>query len=232
MPNLSRLVWHGEKARAAWAPFLSSYAHQWEEAEMTSVADGQRDAAVANFSPVEYMAFLPWALERKLKVRVLRETAALDLFSHVTEPGEGNLVVGVARYESDLETIDRNLGYPLCCVEAHWTRNVDPMAEWAGVHATADPFCNPLLRYVGLRLCPHIPCSPHCQESSKLGRALAGYLDQGVVARVVELLSDVTWDSYRGTAIVTARPFRIILGTVPLDERVVVRMKGAAHGAR
>lgn len=86
----------------------------------------------------------------------------------------------------DHKVIGELLGYPECCSDAfidRWGKGIfDPLfeaAESAGeketnngteiIHAKAHPYANPFLRYFGVRITSHLPCSVQCKGTIKIG---------------------------------------------------------------
>lgn len=126
------------------------------------------------------------------------------------------------------------LGYPKCCSEFFaetWSKvSIDPMYEAAmnttedknaskldvenvsGIALNVHPYCNNMLRYFGMRITPHLPCSMQCEETIKWGEEwieIMRQIDDEATDWVIELLSiPLTWDCYKGVAIVDTPLFR------------------------
>lgn len=119
------------------------------------------------------------------------------------------------------------LGYPECCVEFFNTvwpgTSVDPMYEAAistkkaevnedTVTVRTHPYCNNMLRYFGLRITPHLPCSMQCEETIKWGEEwieVMRQIDDEATNWLIELLSmPLTWNCYKGVAIIDTPIFR------------------------
>ena len=141
------------------------------------------------------------------------------------------------------------LGYPKCCSDwfsEHWGKpSVDPMYEAAmntiedkslskldmehvyGVKVSCHPYANNLLRYFGLRITPHLPCSMQCKETIRWGEEwidIMRQIDDEATDWLIELLSmPLIWDYNKGIAIIDTSIFRGITNsnTHLMRQRVV-----------
>ena len=123
--------------------------------------------------------------------------------------------------------IGRLLGYPECCLEffdKNWNKSsIDPMyeaslrtkgAKRSGAEATVNthPYCNNMLRYFGIRMTPHLTCSLQCEDTIKWGEQWFETMleiDEEAAEWTKELLSmPLTWNCYRGVAIIDTPVFR------------------------
>jgi len=118
------------------------------------------------------------------------------------------------------EKIGELLGYPKCCTEAfidRWSKGIfDPVFEAAEIvatkkekingteiiHATAHPYANPFLRYFGVRITSHLPCTIQCEETKKIGEKwiqAMRELDEEAAKWAVEILSmPIKWSVLKG----------------------------------
>jgi hypothetical protein len=230
-------VWHSETDRAKYGNTVAQFTDAWLEAEQMSVIEGIRDLCLQPISQPEYMAFLPWAHDNGLHVRVKRFAGMFQGFSNYYTAGTDLLIVAMSRNKDMAESADPEqfLGYPKCCQEffgANFPKYVDPVLQWAGYesHITASPYCIPVLRSKGIRFVAHIPCSPNCEATIKLGREMSTLLDPVMVEQALEILSaPITWDSYRSIAIVKTPWFRTLYRSVPYAEKVVVNINAGTE---
>ena len=237
----TRVIWPSAAAREAWAPRLELASHGYQVAERESVAVGVRAAGQVWIDRDSYLEFLPWAHSAGLHVRVVRWTGSgAGGFLHTSYPvGRDLLVVAFARTREQLDAPLAHLGYPSCC-EAFFAgafpADVDPVPAWAGGGPLAGPLgglltdvaphANPLLRYVGVRAVPHIPCSPTCPETVRFGRQMLGLMPVGAAGAALDLLSlPMTWDRYRGVVIVTTPHFRVIATSTARAHREVLHVR-------
>lgn len=135
----------------------------------------------------------------------------------------------------DHKVIGELLAYPACCSDAfvdRWSKGIiDPLFEAAEsvsdietrngteiIHATAHPYANPFLRYFGVRITSHLPCSVQCQETIKLGEKwieAMRELDEKAAGWAVEILDmPIKWSILNGIAQVETPLFFGITNTV------------------
>ena len=141
------------------------------------------------------------------------------------------------------------LGYPDCCSKFFcdvWAKGYyDPI--WQAVENTSEeivtmsdngrkvrikghPLSNAILRYLGLRVCFHIPCAFDCKESIRTAteRLELSRKMQPDLTKLLEALMHMphSWDCYHGIAVVRSPIFYAITSSVPCKERHVVEIEG------
>jgi hypothetical protein len=86
------------------------------------------------------------------------------------------------------------------------------------------------LRYIGIRVGFHIPCSFACKETIAVGQQRMDLMrakNEGSAKLLVSLLSmPISWDCYHGAAIVRTPIFYIITSSCPSINRYVVEVPG------
>ncbi|KKK99645.1 hypothetical protein LCGC14_2630690, partial [marine sediment metagenome] len=102
----------------------------------------------------------------------------------------------------DDETIGALLGYPECCSRffaATWAAgSVDPTWEMSD-HGDGAIEANILLRWLGVRYVPHMPCGFRCEGTIELGRRLRALIPELEREWMDELLSmPMAWSSLNG----------------------------------
>lgn len=134
------------------------------------------------------------------------------------------------------------LGYPACCVRAFSERWPTAEREMEGDVATLlvkqsspGPFdwrLNILVRYMGVELLQHFPCTFDCSASLELGRAHQGALQQiepSSVARIESLLASlVVYAGARGVVILPMDCLSETNDHWEYDARSVVFVPGCA----
>src|SRR5690348_2330016 len=163
LPNLPtgtfvRTVWHSEADRKQYEYVLANYSNAWLEAEQMSVLEGIRPLCLQPLSQPEYLAFLPWAHDNGLHVRVKRFAGAFQGFAHYYTEGSDILVVAMSRDKAMVEDPqpEQFLGYPDCCQTFFgkvFPTYIDPILQWAEnqSNTSAMPACVPVLRSLGIR---------------------------------------------------------------------------------
>lgn len=232
---MTRTMWNTQADRDTWHGRMQAISAKWPEVERLLILEGYRGASLQPMRGVEYADALAWASSNGLKVRRVRSVKPWNGFSHRYEDYDGPdayHVTAIAREEEMLAEPEAHLGYPPCCV-AFFNRVfpaglMDPIWQWAGECSgpiLASPFANPLLRYMNIRFAPHIPCSPQCSSSVGISTAAAKLMGTELAAWTTELLSQpLSWDCYRGVAIVKTPFFSLVVGSNPTAERYVVNV--------
>lgn len=233
VPVMTRTVWNTLPDRERWEPILQGISTQWLTVERSLVASGIRGCTLQPLDRLQYLELLPWAFRNGLHVKIMKTVAKFNGFAHRYDycgDDNGYLVTAIAREEAMLETPELHLGYPECCqafFAANFPRILDPIWQWAGEQGTvsANPYSNPLLRYINVRFSPHIPCGPHCEGSIALGEAASSFMDPILAAQAAELLAMPTvWNCYRGIALVKNPLFQLVVGSVPTAKPYEVKI--------
>lgn len=232
--SMTRVVWHSEADKARLGRQVSEFSNAWLEAEQMSVLEGIRDLCLQPIGRSEYLAFLPWAHDNGLHVRVKRFAGAFQGFAHSYTAGDDILVVAMSKNQDYAESAEpeQYLGYPKCCqafFAKHFPTYIDPMLQWAGNTENVESLfgCVPVLRPLGIRFVSHIPCGPQCTQSQSTANGMMSLLPKDLQEVGKEILSaPLSWDCYRGIAIVKTPWFRTIYRSVPYDTRVLVKING------
>lgn len=154
------------------------------------------------------------------------------------------------RFHTAHETGDNDvqgeaLGFPSCCREFFtdvWAKNyIDPIWQAAlnskivergdnKLRIKAHPYSIAALRYIGLRISFHIPCSFNCQPTIKIAEQrmkLAEEIRPGKASILKSLLSmPISWDCLKGIAVVRTPIFYIITSSVACIDKHVVEVEG------
>ena len=137
------------------------------------------------------------------------------------------------------------LGFPSCCrrfFEEVWAQGYyDPIWQAAlrspivkqeerKLRIKAHPYSLATLRYVGLRISFHIPCSFYCEETIELAEQRLALAEEHN-SRNVTLLKALlrmphSWSVQHGIAVVKTPIFYIITSSVPVFEKYEVEVEG------
>ena len=151
----------------------------------------------------------------------------------------------------DQSETGRLLGYPACCgrfFQRVWVdeRSVDTTWAMAGgtcaetaprtIDVTGPPEANILLRWLGVRAVPHLPCSFACRDTVRLADGLLHVARESGFATeaewIIEMLSwPVEWSALHGIAEVTTPVVKIATRTDASADKYVVRRKGQSYPA-
>lgn len=225
----TRIVWASAAARAEWEPKIVLADIGYQTAERETVAQRMRQAGQVWLGIQDYLAFLPWVMERSLTARVVRWTGRHQRgFTHLGYPPGNDMVVVV--FGQDLrEPYDELFGYPHCC-RAFFARefpgDADPIPAWGGtVGFGVEPMANPLLRYIGVRPVAHIPCGPRCMKTLDMAKRFLSTMPPEAADATEELLSlPMKWDRYRGVAIIDTPHFKVVATSTARPTREIVEV--------
>jgi hypothetical protein len=216
-------LWATAAARSVWKSRVAHIAQMWLAVERASVLEGIRSSALTTVNPEGLAPLSAWAASHGLAITVLASEPLGDGYtSAVPLTGKlglrvavfGGAVSGTAWQDAwgDADEVGRLLGFPECCrsfFEREWGPRIDmtvPMAR--GATAVAGPVeTNVLLRQLGLRCVPHLPCAFDCARSVELGREMLSVfrkLDADAASWLEEALSwEVLWTALHGACEVT-----------------------------
>ena len=248
LPDFCRRQWVGADARALWEPRVTAIGRQFAAAERASVEAGIRSAALQSVTPEQLPELTQRAAKRGLIATPLSSQGRPESYAAGTVeqtsggPWDYRVALTLSRVagafvkawqNSDDETIGQLLGYPECCrrffTDTWGAGSVDPTWQMAE-HGDGPPEANILLRWLGVRYVPHMPCGFHCGPTIELGRKLRALIQQTEQEWMDVLLSmPMLWSSLNGigeviTPIVTLN-FRSEIG----HELLEIRRQGTAY---
>lgn len=211
-------AWASPAARVAWEPVIADAQRAWSEAEVASLTEGLRDSALVFLTPAELpiaagdcraqgLEITPLeALDGRLRVAIHRRGLAARWWSAWTG--------------GDDDAIGALLGFPECCrsfFRREWPTGHDLVL--AMNRADGPWLGNILLRWLGVRLVPHLPCSADCGPTLEQARA---YLDvarkcseSGATALERLLRLPTSYSAHAGVTIVETPHFRFMAASDP-----------------
>ncbi|MBE3576863.1 MAG: hypothetical protein IMX00_04155 [Limnochordales bacterium] len=263
LPDFTRVMWASQRAREVWQPRVEAIQRVWTEVEVWAVSEGMRQAALQVATPEELPARARYVMDLGLVLVPLARQGRGRTYAATTpgiKPGgaweyrvaicKPEVASEFARASSDRddEIIGQLLGYPGCCidffrrvwvdgqhVDTTWqmaTNTVGP--EGHVVEVSGPPEANILLRWLGVRAVPHLPCSFTCQATVDFGRRLVevgrarGYDRE--MDWLLEMLSwPVEWSALHGIAIIKTPVLQITARTDYTPSKLVVRRQGTSY---
>lgn len=137
------------------------------------------------------------------------------------------------------------LGYPECCCRFFrdvWLKGYhDPIWQAAlnssvtcedshYIRMRTHEFSNPVLRFLGIRLAFHIPCSFDCQKTIEIAKErleMARETNPELAEKIVQLLGmPASWDCYHGIAMVRTPMVYAVVPSCGSVERFVIDFEG------
>lgn len=219
LPDFSRNQWASGKARSDWEPRITSIGQHFASAERSSVEAGIRSAALQVISPEGLPELAKSAADRGLVTTPLHRQGRPERYAAGTQavpeagPWDFRVVLtthgGTGAFvrawkNADDDALGEMLGYPPCCRDFFartWgSGSCDPTWEMDTIDTADGPIeANILLRWLGVRAVPHMPCGFHCDGTIELGRAMLGRMPETERGWLDELLSmPMLWSSLYG----------------------------------
>lgn len=186
-------IWRSDSFRQQWHQQVALAANAWLRIERSAVVAGVRSSCLLILKASELPTVSQWATVNDCEMSVLGlEPVSRHGYSvaAVNGPADDGYRVaihqkGIGSYwhrawsERDDDAIGEMLGFPKCCREAFantWAKEGlrDPALSAAQREGSIEgpTSCNTLLKSLGIRAVPHLPCSFACADSQKLGEAL------------------------------------------------------------
>jgi hypothetical protein len=179
LPDFTRYQWASITEKEWFEPLISSASNAFLELERLSVVEGIRKAAWQFVNYDEMIPLCEWAHKHDLLVLPIHNASVGSSYSSsggqtgsynayrvvITRPEHYKEVLP---FEGDHHIGDM-LGFPACCREAFrntWAKDsVD--TTWEQMHGltSLSPYASTLLRWMGIRFVPHLPCKYNCDES-------------------------------------------------------------------
>ena len=203
-------VWISEEARRAWEPRLKAASALWQVLERASVEHGLRRSCLLMVHSSELPAVSQWAAKIGKQVAVLgacrlsgsysagNAATGVDGFKVAVTPEQNVADWHRAYQENDNELIGALLGFPKCCrdffAETWGKGSRDGTMQMKSEEFEPLAVSNILLRWLGIRFVPHLPCSSFCRETDELAIEMAGLGDRlGFRTQVAEALEILNW---------------------------------------
>jgi hypothetical protein len=259
LPEFTRVIWSSADAQKMWEPEIQKVSNYVTDMELQSVlrgrkaiqsASGQRFAYVSNF-----------AHQNGLVIIALGATNSINYQSSPSpyNPNQPFAVkYAILRPEyvenfikdwrsGDNDAIGLHLGFPRCCrafFNRVWVEQKYLDTTWAmgedralgnNIEAGGPDECNIMLRWMGVRSTPHLPCSFHCHRTVDFADTFNDK-SRPEYASLMEMLSwPIEWSALHGIARIKTPLFEIVTRTDHTNEKYTVRREGKKYptnGAR
>lgn len=249
-----KINWVSSVARERWQPIFTGCSNFFTNLEIASVRNGLRRATIQTCPPekLEQMALV--LLESGLTVTPIDKIPKSDIYASSgrllgpNEPWDYKVAIGKFDAIQDLAKAYKNgdnqkigwvLGYPNCCIEffnkywvtTGWIDTSYLMSQGIEDHYVFSPYCNILLRWLGVRYVSHLPCSFECGRTAVIGDnnyKLAVDLGWRTAAdELLDILSwPVEWSGLHGIGFVTTPVCRVTFRTDMYRKPERVRLHG------
>lgn len=250
VPEWCRTIWVSTAARELWAPRIQRVSNAWQAVELLSVGEF-RPAARQTLTPERFVQVAHDAVRHGCIAVPLEPAKISNTYQAAPAltgaPGFNVLIasnLGTARsflaaYKgNDDLTIGDLLGFPPCCsaffkrvwVEEGLRDTTFSMSEnslKADIRTFYPIATNILLRWIGIRMVPHLPCSFSCTSTRILGDHFEALLKEKFPQEAKwlrELLdAPIEWSSRFGVAEIRHPLFKVSTKTDAYDVKLSVQ---------
>lgn len=253
LPEWTRMIWSSAIVRQTWEQKLQRASTIWLEIEERGVEQGIRPSALIF---LDERAFIEKSMYYAKKGLVLQPLTRVNKSQSYSSSGSQEFDASKptsfrcalttpalvpewieAWEKSDNRKIGELLGFPSCCIEFFqriWIDEKYVDTTWPMYQNTehAGHFkANILLRWLGIRLVSHLPCSFECQESVKLATANLTLMEQlGHVESANDIINllqmPIEWSAKHGIAEIKTPLFKISTRTDATSGLYVVQRPG------
>lgn len=204
-------------SRETWEPVLRAAQAAWTEMETVSVTEGIRSSALLHLEARDLPPASADCARMGLALSIL-DHAADGSFRAAIHAPELTAPWAIAWAQSDHEAIGRMLGFPECCRKffaTAWASTNDRDVTPAMGDLDGPWEANTMLRWIGVRLVPYLPCSAKCEKTLENARAYVAMgarlgVDVSALEKLMRL--PVTHDALNGVVIVSTPHFRFMAG--------------------
>lgn len=247
LPDFTRWQWASVAERAWWQPLFTEATNAFVELERLAVVRGIRRGAYQYVALNDVQRMSTWAAEHGLVMVPITAASTGSGYSSSGSTGPQNAIRVVyvkPEHCSDVFPFDNQntgkiLGYPSCCrtaFDATWGQHhVDSTYEQLTPgHFSVE--ASTMLRFMGIRFVPHMPCHFACEESIKSGLAFeqlgkdSGFIEQMRLIREVQNWP-MTWNRLFGIAVTETPALKITTRSdwTPTKDEFIVNPTGVYH---
>lgn len=260
MPEYLRVLWGSAEAKALWETRIQHISAAWTATEMASIGGVRpcgRFIIPFEAMPALQAKILHSNVQMVILgttyfgggYSARPANGVHNAYTVVVAQGIGAARTFKAAWDkSDDQAIGELLGYPPCCISffkqmwntEKWMDTTYPMAvqsqKLGGLHDphTLQVNCpslnNIMLRWLGLRFVPHLPCSFNCKGTKVLGQAMRQTMEQGFKQEaqwLEELLSaPMEWSQKFGLGELKHPLFKLSFKSDATVEKLTVQKSG------
>jgi hypothetical protein len=237
----ARLAFASEEAEIRWRDAFERCGLLWQDLEYESVRVGIRRCGI--YQGTELETFSHRALVDGLSITCVRHGASPALLYGTKDAViEGHQLHAIGQHEA----LGLMLGFPPCCArffsavyegfgyeDTTWHQAVGRGEAWAAreIQCPTPSLANVLLRSVGVRAVPHLPCSFDCDESVALAERILAPGDGLGAGSTIQLIRSIlewpmAWSALHGIAELHTPVMRLVTNTVATGETYRVRVEG------
>ena len=261
LKEYTKTSWVSKIAQNTWHPKIQNIVNSLFNLEILSVQEGIRKACRINISPKRLPELSKEMAQKNLFVIPVSQINKTQPYQNKipvwNENQDWNYMVFIC-FKETVEYIESNddleiakiLGYPECC--ANFYKDIFVEQEYCdttwqmAINDNNTPhdnliyiqqpsiYCNNLMKNLGIRIVPHLPCSFNCEATNIFGKQfieLGEKLDyQKEMQDIQEILSwPAEWSALHGIAEIKTPIIRISTNTDATGQKYTVRLKGTSY---
>jgi hypothetical protein len=266
LEDFTRVIWSTSNARAVWEPRIRRISNAWNHVERFAgpalqVVSPQSLPALASEVAQYGKIVLPLSIQGVAKTysSTTVDYKLGEAFAYrvaIIKEYSSLLWLQAWKEQNDVK-IGKLLQYPTCCIKFFnkvWVEEQGLDTTWQmaintegsatlGHHIASvkgPTYCNILLRWLGLRMVSHLPCSFNCQFTEEIAsRNFMHFMDLGYKQELewlIEILSwPMEWSALHGIAEIKTPILKISSRTDSTPVKYIVRRNATSYpleGAR
>jgi hypothetical protein len=252
-PETFRTQWASKVIQNEYEPKMAKLSNDFIQAELQTVFNRERGACIMLVNKEDLLydsSFYMTVKANRCYINPLNYTPVSNTYSNevqLVKPGEDYQVRVIINNFSDYPDLSqiggygKILGYPDCCIkffENYWNqkhyRDMIPCMEGIqfielGKNQVISDYyetCNILIKGMGVRAVPHLPCSLKCNHSNAFAHIFMKYLPEPSYRLLMELLRmETTYSTYHGYAEVKNEFFKNVFNSIPLGDKLEFTLK-------
>lgn len=173
----------------------------------------------------------------------VRENEIPNVYCIISKDIKKSLQFRDAYLEGNHKIQGKLLGFPDCCIDffcEQWGKEYfDPIWQIGENSKSIEvkdneiminkfhPFSNPILRYIGIRIGFHLPCSFNCLETVKKASDRIKLRDKNIIKLLIALLSmPIEWSINKGIALIKTPILYVETSSIVTSQKYTVSING------
>jgi hypothetical protein len=252
-PETFRTQWASKAIKENYAPRISKLSNDFCQAEILTVFNRERGGCITLVNKEDLLydsKFSETLRDNRCSIHPLNYVGVTKKYSNELKPLHPGEDYQVRVFISNIngnpnlamqDGLGKLLGYPDCCIkffERYWSkmqyRDMIPCMEGIQYIEIGKnqyitdyyEFCNILIKGMGVRAVPHLPCSLKCHYTNAFAHTFVKYLPDDSYRLLLELLRlETSYSSYHGYAEVKNKLFKNVFNSIPFGEKLEFTLK-------
>jgi hypothetical protein len=249
-PETFRVQWASLEIQNEYESKIAKLSQDFCRSELLTVFNRERAGCITTMSKEDLLYDSPALQEIRGNgcfIYPLNYIPIVDSYSNEVQPLQPGqdyqvrvLITNRAEYPN-MNHLGHILGYPHCCVkffDKYWSklgyRDLVPCMEGIqflelGKNTDISDYfelCNILIKGMGVRAVPHLPCSLKCHATNTFAHMFIKYLPNESYKLLIDLLRmETNYSTYHGYAEVKNKLFKNVFNSIPLGYKLEFTLK-------